>query len=183
MRSSSSAMSRSTCSRRAASGRLASRVTAMRIRASGERSSCEAAASNVRWPPTSCSMRSAARLKLRASSATSSPPSTSTRVARSPAPSWSTRAWRRSRRRVMRRATGCATSASTRRKTASGSKKRGPPRGGGAALNQRPSGSSSESMRWRRRSPGTRVQSPDGWPNGGGPSRRPAAAMKRRSDP
>ena len=63
---------------------------AMRMRASGERSSCEAFASRLRCASTSASIRSAARLKLRARSATSSRPSTGTRAARSPAPSAST---------------------------------------------------------------------------------------------
>ena len=50
------------------------------MRDSGVRSSCEALASSMRWAPTSSSMRPAARLKLAASRATSSRPSTSTRA-------------------------------------------------------------------------------------------------------
>ena len=57
-----------------------------RMRDSGVFSSCEALASSSRWAPTSSSMRAAAWLKLSASRATSSRPSTLTRAARLPAP-------------------------------------------------------------------------------------------------
>ena len=84
---------------------ISSRATRMRAR--GERSSCDALASSVRCAPTSASMRSAARLKLRARSATSSRPSTRhARRAGRRAPRSSTPARSRSRRRVSRRATG-----------------------------------------------------------------------------
>ena len=59
----------------------------MRMRDSGVLSSCEALASSSLCEPTRSSMRAAARLKLDASLATSSLPSTFTRAERSPAPS------------------------------------------------------------------------------------------------
>ena len=83
------------------------------MRASGVRSSCEADASIVRCTETSDSIRSAARLKLLASAAISSQPSTSTLASRSPAPSASTRLCSRSSRRVMPRASGQAPTAMT----------------------------------------------------------------------
>ena len=60
------------------------------MRASGVRSSWLQLASSRRWAATSSSMRSAERLKLAASAATSSRPSTFTRAPRSPPPSCST---------------------------------------------------------------------------------------------
>ena len=102
--SSSSAMSRSMLARRA--GSPSSSSIAIRIRVSGVRSSCDAPARMCRCAPTSRSMRSAARLKLSASRATSSRPSTSTRAESEPAPSSSTRACNRSIRRVSPRASG-----------------------------------------------------------------------------
>ena len=58
-----------------------------RMRDNGVRNSCEVLASSILCAPTSSSMRAAARLKLAASRATSSLPSTLTRAPRSPAPS------------------------------------------------------------------------------------------------
>ena len=78
-------------------------ASAMLMRVSGVRSSCDALASSILCERTSSSMRLAERLKLRASAATSSLPSTFTRAARSPSPSWSTPALSRSSRRVSRR--------------------------------------------------------------------------------
>ena len=82
MSASSSATSRSAPARTAASPLIISSAT--RERASGERSSCEAKASWRRCASTSPWMRSAARLKLRARSATSSLPSTGARAGASP---------------------------------------------------------------------------------------------------
>ncbi len=124
----------------------------MRMRASGERSSCEAFASSVLCAPTRPSMRSAERLKLAASAATSSLPSTFTRAVKSPLPSASTLERSRSRRRVAPRTTGYAPTATAsaispsvknRLHGASG----GRSRRGRRAASQRPSGSSSVQMR------------------------------------
>jgi hypothetical protein len=59
----------------------------MLMRVSGVRSSCEALASSILCERTSSSIALAERLKLAASAATSSLPSTFTRAARSPSPS------------------------------------------------------------------------------------------------
>ena len=95
--------------------------TAIRMRASGERSSCDALASSRRCACSSAScrvtrvsIRSAARLKLRASWATSSRPCTSTRACRLPAACASTERCSVSSRRVIRRDTGHAASATAR---------------------------------------------------------------------
>ena len=120
MRLSSSSTSRSMRSRSSGRGAVASSSIATRMRASGLRSSWDAEASNVRCTETSDSMRAAARLKLSASAATSSQPSTSTRALKSPAPSASTRVFSRSSRRVIARASGYAPMAtSTTRATSS----------------------------------------------------------------
>ena len=91
------------------------------MRASGERSSCDALASSRRCACSSAScrvtrvsIRSAARLKLRASWATSSRPCTSTRACRLPAACASTERCSVSSRRVIRRDTGHAASATAR---------------------------------------------------------------------
>ena len=83
-----------------------SSAVAIFSRASGERSSCEAFASSERCARTSVSIRSAERLKLAASAATSSRPCTGTRADRSPEPSASTPRCSRSSRRVSRRTIG-----------------------------------------------------------------------------
>ena len=91
---------------------------ATRMRASGVRNSWDADASSVRCTETSDSMRAAARLKLAASAATSSQPSTSTLAPRSPAPRASARFLSRSSRRVIAHASGqAATAARTTRAT------------------------------------------------------------------
>ena len=76
------------------------------MRASGVRSSWLQLASSRRWAATSSSMRWAERLKLAASAATSSRPSTLTRAPRSPPPSCSTPSFSRSSRRPRPRTTG-----------------------------------------------------------------------------
>ena len=103
-------MSALSCARRSGSV-VADSASAMLMRVSGVRSSCEALASSILCERTSSSMRLAERLKLAASAATSSLPSTFTRAARSPSPSWSTPALRRSSRRVSRRVIGQAPTA------------------------------------------------------------------------
>ena len=139
-------MSRSMRWRSAGSPFSASSSTAMRMRARGERSSWEAAASVSRWASTRAWMRSAAWLKLRASAAISSLPSTSTRAARSPAPRASTRACSRSSRRARRRARGQAPTATANARMPSAARK--PIAGAwntssrlGRTLTRRPSGS------------------------------------------
>ena len=88
-----------------------SSAAATAMRASGVRSSWLALASSRRCAVTSSSMRCAERLKLSASAATSSRPSTFTRAPRSPPPSRSTPARSRSSRRPRPRTTGKAPTA------------------------------------------------------------------------
>ena len=91
---------------RCASSACGSIATAIFRRASGERSSWLALASRLWCERSSVSMRSAARLKLRATAATSSRPDSSTRWPSDPAPKRSTPACSDSSRRVRPRTTG-----------------------------------------------------------------------------
>ena len=114
------------------------------MRVSGVRSSCDALASSILCDLTSSSMRAAERLKLAASAAISSLPSTFTRDARSPSPSWSTPAFSRSSRRVRRRVSGQAPSATASAMAASAPSSQAPGRHGPRSMpvtRKRPSGS------------------------------------------
>ena len=98
----------------------------MRMRASGERSSCEAFASSdfcdassAACSPISVSMRSAAVLKWRVRSATSSLPEAGTRTDRSPSPQRCTPCCSDTSRRVRRRATGNSAAITARPASAS----------------------------------------------------------------